>query len=242
MLRPLSREASFPVEPDRVGDRFLLTWRGKLTAASLLAGLTWLAGVIQDLLLYRGSRPDFSHKIWFLDVDVEQSAFTWISVVALFSAAAILLHNADRAISARRRFVWHWYVLAAVFLFLSFDEFGGIHERLSAAIGARFHPTGLLHFAWAAPAGVVALTGFAFFVPFILSFPKRLAILMVVSAVIFLGGSVGLEMVGGKIEEAAGLNNLLYRAESNLEEGMELLGVLLFIYVMLRYRELEGQS
>ena len=125
---------------------------------------------------------------------------------------------------------------------MSFDEFGGIHERLSAAIGARFHPTGLLHFAWAAPAGVVALIGFAFFVPFILSFPKRLGILMVLSAVIFLGGSVGLEMVGGKIEEAAGLNNLLYRAESNLEEGMELLGVLLFIYVMLRYRELEGQS
>lgn len=125
MLRPLSREASLPVELDRVGDRFLLTWRGKLTAASLLAALTWLAGVIQDLLLYRGPHPDFSHKIWFLDVDVEQSAFTWISVVALFSAAAILLHNADRAISARRRFVWHWYVLAAVFLFLSFDEFGG---------------------------------------------------------------------------------------------------------------------
>ena len=220
-----------------ISDPFV-TWRGKFKSACFLAAFIWLAGVIQDILLYRGPHPDFAHKIWFLDVDVEQSAFTWLSILALFSAAAVVLSNADRALIARRRFVWQWYFLAAVFLFLSFDEFGGIHERLSSAIAARFHPTGYFHFAWALPAGLVALVGFIFFLPFILSFPRRLATLMVVSAAIYLGGAVGLEMIGGKIEESRGVDNVPYRVETNLEEGMELLGILIFIYAMLRYREL----
>src|SRR3954451_16454354 len=150
-----SRNASLQIGSGWLKHGSFLTWRGKFAAACLIAAVTWVAGVIQDVLLYRVPHPDLTHKIWFLDVDVEQSAFTWLSVVSLFSAAAIVLSNADRALIARRRFVWHWYFLSAIFFFLSFDEFAGVHERLSRAIVTRFHPTGYLHFAWAAPAGVV---------------------------------------------------------------------------------------
>ncbi len=135
------------------------------------------------------------------------------------------------------RFKWHWYFLAALFLLLSFDEFATVHEKISAVLTSKFHNTGLLYFAWAAPAGVISLLGLTAFIPLIRSFAPRLAILMVLSAVLFLGGAVGFEMVGGSIAEAEGTESFRYRMLTNIEEGLEMAGVLTFAYVLLSYME-----
>lgn len=177
-----------------------------------------------------------------LDVDVEQSVFTWVSVLALFFASLLLFQNGQEAFARHSRFRWHWYFLALVFLALSFDEFSGIHERASAALAARFDNTGLLYFAWAAPAGIVSLLGLAAFIPFIRSLPPRFAILVVASALIFLGGAVGMEMVAGTVAEMEGIESLRYRMMTNIEEGAELAGVLIFIYALLAYREVAADA
>src|SRR5262245_49414473 len=80
---------------------FLREWRILLVSASVISMLVLCASIAQDLRLYTGPHPDLSSKIWLLDVDVEQSAFTWISVVALFFAAELLFRAADDA--ARRQ-------------------------------------------------------------------------------------------------------------------------------------------
>ncbi|MDW6020850.1 hypothetical protein SAZ10_03640 [Mesorhizobium sp. BAC0120] len=195
------------------------------------------ASIAQDVRLYVGPEPDLSAKIWMLDVDFERSAFTWVSIISLFVAAVLLFLGAEHAAARRDRFRWHWYALAALFLLASFDEFAGLHEKLSAVLAARMSHSGVLYFAWAAPAGILALIGLASFIPFIRSFPTRLALLMVLSAGLFLGGAVGLEMIGGKIAEVEGVKSLHYRMETNAEEGMELAGTLLFIYVLLAFNE-----
>ena len=56
---------------------------------------------------------------------------------------------------------------------------------------------------------------------------------MIASAALFLGGAVGLEMVGGSVAETEGIESLRYRLLANLEEGLELAGTLLFIYALL---------
>ncbi|WP_159590635.1 hypothetical protein [Chelativorans xinjiangense] len=180
---------------------------------------------------------DLSNKVWLLDVDSEQSAFTWLSVVATFSVAWILFAAGGDAAMRGSRFKWHWYFLAALFLLLSFDEFATVHEKISAVLTSKFHNTGLLYFAWAAPAGVISLLGLTAFIPLIRSFAPRLAILMVLSAVLFLGGAVGFEMVGGSIAEAEGTESFRYRMLTNIEEGLEMAGVLTFAYVLLSYME-----
>lgn len=210
------------------------------TLLLLVAGISLallIASVGQDIVLYRGGSPDLSGKVWMLDVDVEQSAFTWLSVLSLFVASALLFLAAEDAFLLSDRFRWHWLVLALLFLFVSFDEFGGIHEKLSQALASRVDAGGFLYFAWAAPAAIASIIGLIAFLPFIRSFPPRLGFLMVLSAALFLGGAVGLEMIGGKIAESAGVETLAYRMLTNAEEGLELAGTLLFIFVLLAYRE-----
>ncbi len=180
---------------------------------------------------------DLSNKIWLLDVDSEQSAFTWLSVVAAFSVAWLLLVAGGDAAMRGSRFKWHWYFLAVLFLLVSFDEFVTVHEKISAALASRVQNTGILYFAWAAPAGVISLLGLAAFIPFIRSFPPRLEILLVLSAVLFLSGAVGFEMVGGSIAEVEGTESFRYRMLTNIEEGLEMAGVLTFAYVLLSYME-----
>lgn len=211
-------------------------WRYCLAVVVLFASGVLFFSILQDVLFLGGIIPR-SSKIWLLDVDVEQSVFTWISVLALFFAAQLLFQLGQEAVARNSRFKWHWLFLAGLFLILSLDEFSGVHEKISAGLASQFDNTGLFYFAWAAPAGLFALLGLAAFIPFIRSFPPRLATLLMLSAAIFLFGAVGMEMVGGAMAEAAGLDSLAYRLAANLEEAAELSGVFLFIYVLLAYRE-----
>lgn len=163
-------------------------------------------------------------------------------MLVLFFCSRLLFQCGDDAADRGSQFTWHWYFLGFLFLLLCFDEFAGLHEKLSAALAARSTNTGLLYFAWAAPAGILSLVGLAAFVPFIRSFPTSLAVLLAVSAILFLGGAVGLEMVGGSVAEAEGVDSLRYRILANIEEGLELAGTLTFIYVLLSYREITSRT
>jgi hypothetical protein len=217
-------------------------WRPVLATVAGLSLLILCASFIQDLTFYTGQEPDLSKKIWLLDVDVERSAFTWVSVLVLFSCSRLLFQCGDDAAGRDSPFTRHWYFLGFLFLLLSFDEFAGLHEKLSSALAARSANTGLLYFAWAAPAGILSLVGLAAFIPFIRSFPTSLAVLLVVSAALFLGGAVGLEMVGGSVAEAEGVESLRYRMLANIEEGLELAGTLTFIYALFSYREITSRT
>lgn len=217
--------------------RFFEPWRAGLAIVAGLSLLLLCASIGQDLTLYVGSNPDLSAKVWLLDVDVEQSAFTWISVLSLFFAAGLLFVAAADASSRRHPFKWHWYFLALLFLLLSFDEFCGIHEKVSSVLGSRMNNSGLLYFAWAAPAGVLSLAGLVAYMPFIRALPPKIGMLFLLSAALFLSGAVILEMFGGSVAEAEGVESVRYRILTNMEEGLELAGILAFIYGLLRYRE-----
>ncbi|MCA1494641.1 hypothetical protein [Sinorhizobium alkalisoli] len=206
---------------------------GIFISTCVVSALLLSASIAQDLILYTGTKATSADKIWLLDVDSETSAFTWLSVVATFSAAWLLLRAGSEAATRGSALTWHWYFLAALFLLVSFDEFAGIHEKISAALASRIDNTGMLYFAWAAPFGVISLVGLAAFIPFIRSFPPGLAVLLLLSAASYLGGAVGFEMIGGSVAEVQGINSLRYRILANAEEGLEITGVLIFIYVLL---------
>lgn len=214
----------------------LSPWRTSFLWVCLLAFALVSASIAQDLIAYGRSVIDTSSKIWLLDVGLEQSLFTWLSVTALFFAAFLFL-TCGRAVAAHGgRLRWHWYFLAAIFLLLSLDDSISIHEKISEILESRIENTGLLHFAWAAPAGLISLGGLIAFIPFIRSFPPRLAMLLGLSAIVFLAGAVGLEMVGGSVAEVDGAS-LRYRMLTNIEEALELTGVMMLIYALLSYRD-----
>lgn len=213
----------------------ILRWRFNYAWLGGLVALAWLAGLVQDLVLGGGDGPG---KVWLLDANYEQGLLTWISVLTLFTAAQLLFRQVQDAVAQGGRPVLPWLLLSAMFTVLSLDEFFRLHERLSPIINGAVGPTGgLFFFAWAAPAGIVSLLGLALLLPFITSLGRRTATLMLVAAFVYLGGAAGLEMVGGSLAERVGEEALSYRLFVNVEEGCELLGLFLFIYALLDFRD-----
>lgn len=194
------------------------------------------ASVCQDVYAFRTGTWSDINRIWLLDVDVEKSAFTWVSVSVLTLASAASYQTYQRTRTAQWvRFVW--LGLATVFLLLSFDEFASLHELLSSKLTGVMPRGGIFFFAWAIPAGIIALTGLIAMYPFLRTIPLRQRVMLILSALIFVFGAVVLEAIGGMVAEENGVFSSSYRALTNFEEMCEFLGVVLYTWTVLQVPE-----
>jgi hypothetical protein len=56
-----------------------------------------------------------------------------------------------------------------------------------------------------------------------------------VAATLFIGGALGFELVGGRWVELHGKENLTCSMIATVEESLEMAGVIVFIYALLKY-------
>ena len=110
-------------------------------------------------------------------------------------------------------------MLSVGFLALSIDEVAGLHESINTAI----------EISWAYPAAVLVLILGLSFIPFLLSLERRLAVLFVTSGLIYISGVLGVEVLSEDMDE----DSMAYGFATAVEEGMEMLGALLFLSVNL---------
>lgn len=204
---------------------------GLLCAA---VALVILLSLVQDLLIYLAPEAGFTDRIWRLDLDTEQSLPTWLSSGLMVVCALALLALGVQAKQDGFLKALPWLLLSAAFFFLSLDESISLHELMSAALGARVDKGGLFYFIWTVPALIACVLGLACFLPFILSFRGIDRALLLGSAIVFLSGAIGMEMIGGSVAEVAGIDNLRYRLLSTAEETLEFAGLLLFLLFLLR--------
>jgi hypothetical protein len=170
---------------------------------------------------------------------------------ALYSSLAILLSavllwkiGSLRTEKANKQ-SFSWKLLSGVFVFLALDEFLAIHELLiepTRNLLANADLQGsVLYFAWFIPYclifGFIGLCLLRFF--FRLPFQTR--ILFAIAGFIFIAGAVGMEMIGGKYwSSQSSANNpfdidLTYALLITVEELLEMLGIVLFIYALSSY-------
>ena len=172
-----------------------------------------------------------------VDVDRELTIPTIFSVVLLFSTALVLYAIAVLKKKRKDKFTWSWYVLALGFLYMAFDEGSSIHELttmpIRRALGEKL--PGFLSFAWLIPGISVILIVAIIYLRFYFSLPKRTKKLMLLSAIVYLGGLVGIEMIGGNYASIYGIKNLTYNLIVTIEESLEMAGMVLFIYTLLDY-------
>lgn len=190
----------------------------------------WFGSVIQDLVIFSTGTDS---KIWLLDVDSEESLYTWLSIVLLCFAALLAivlsLHDLDSL---------HWRAIGILFLCMSVDEMVSLHERLSDVLGALLATSGPFLFAWVIPAGIFVLLVAGVFLPFVLRQPAVISRRILIAGFLFVSGAIGFEMAAGAFlsgEESleAGLEAARYRVMTNVEEGLEGLGVVVFIAALL---------
>jgi len=168
------------------------------------------------------------------DIDNEQT------VPGIFSAALLLICSlllgaiAYSKKVARDRYTPQWIALAIIFFYLSIDEAIGIHERIGHIVSGKFNPSGFFYYAWTIPGGIFVMICLLAFWRFINHLPHKTKSLFLLAGSIYVGGALIVEMYNGYYKSMHGYQPIYY-ALTAVEESMEMLGIVTFIYSLLTY-------
>ena len=211
-----------------------------LAVAALLAAVSFGT---QLYLLRRGLAAPFAEAFSRFDIDGEATVPAWYATVLLLACAGLLAVIARHVRGHGQPFKLRWALLALVFVGLSADEACAFHEIALNRFEARLDSGGIFYFLWVWAALPVVLVMGLFFLPLVWSLPKRIAVLFTVAGLIFLGGALGAEAVSGWIVDHYGVDETAYIVTATVEECMEYVGVILFLYALLLFRQTQtGQS
>lgn len=204
----------------------------------IIGGLLVCYAVTQWYRLSTGH--DYAYRVVPLfNLDAEQNVPTWYSSMSLSLCALILGMIGLGKRTVRDRFAAHWLALGGIFGFLSLDESAGIHEMMNGIFrvllaGSDFLG-GYLWYSWViVGVPLVLFLGLAY-LKFLIHLPAKTRILFVAAGALYVGGAVGMELIGSKHAYLLGDADLQYALMVALEETMEMTGIALFVYALLSY-------
>jgi hypothetical protein len=175
----------------------------------------------------------------------EYNVPTFFSALLFLFAALILAAIAVLGSNTRAPYVVQWQVLCIGFVYFAYDELFEIHEYFE--ILEKLHQFGALlngsdpanlDFGWVIPYTVVLISLLVFFWKFVSSLPANTRTGFMISAGIFFGAAIGIDQIGERYAELHG-SNFTHEIISTIEESLELTGVIVFIWTLLKYFENE---
>lgn len=170
-----------------------------------------------------------------LDMGREANIPTYWSAAVLMAAGILPLLIARDAQRLGQPFVGHWAFLGLGFIYISVDEVAQIHESVVAMAWLHFFERGegMWQYVWIFPAMAAVSLVLLVYVRFLLHLPGRYRFLFILAAGLFLGGSIGMEMVEATLDFHG--RTSLMDASRLVEETLEISGVTLFVYALLSY-------
>lgn len=169
------------------------------------------------------------------DLNREASVPAFFSAIMLLAAAALLGVIAAAPGAGRSGTPAHWALLAAGFLYLSFDEAVSIHEHFNRPMRELLgRPDS--HLGWLIPAGAAVAAVAVYFLPFLRALPRRHAAMFLGCGALYLAGAFGLEALAEVVAGGEGeRGGAVHSAFVVVEEACEMLGVACFVYALLDY-------
>lgn len=169
------------------------------------------------------------------NLDAEGNIPNYFSTIFLLFIAILLGFITTFKMREKNSFATHWLILTTIFLLMSMDEAASIHDMISSPLKNILHTTGIFYFAWVIPAIIFVIIFFLNYFRFWLNLPNKSLLLFAVSAFIYIGGAIGFELISGKQKSIDTNINFTYVILTNIEEFLELIGIVLFIYTLLDY-------
>jgi len=226
-MRPV---LSFSVRPRRV----LLV----LGAIIFMIVCFSVVGQYSAQMLGHGRLLGFVHGF---NVDGEGNVPAHFSALMLLTASILAGLIASRVRRTEGPFYGHWVGLALVFVVLAADELNSFHERLIYPLRTLLDADGLLYFTWVVPGMVFVGLFVLAYARFLWYLPTRWKTLFVVSGFTFVGGAIGVELLGGwyvsSYDPEAFTDSVvfIYALITTLEESLEMIGAATFLYALLDY-------
>lgn len=206
-------------------------------ALGAVALLLVLASAAGQLTVYLTGHEQVYGLVRLFNVDTELNLPAFFSTFILVFAALLL---AVITVLEKKRMATHashWAVLAFGFLLMAVDEAVSLHEMLVEPTRKLLGDDnlGAFYFAWVIPGIVIVLVLALYFLKFLLHLPAKTRFTFLAAAIIYLGGAIGLELIGGRYAELHGTHNLNYNMFATVEESLEMAGVIIFIRALLIY-------
>lgn len=201
---------------------------------AMTALLVILAGLAGQLAPHFTGRDEV---VTLFNLDSEQNIPTFFSVVLMLGATLLLGLIAIFKKAQGAAYTLQWAVLACGFLFMSIDEAMSIHEKLNEPMSGllgKDRPA-IFHFAWVVPGIAVVVAVGLFFLKFLLYLPAKTRLLFVAAATLYLGGVIVVELIGNYYAAVSGTDGWAYIASATIEEGLEMAGIIVFIFALLKY-------
>jgi hypothetical protein len=167
-----------------------------------------------------------------MNVDEEKNIPTAFSVFLLQFAATLLATISLLKWEKSPFNAFYWIILSAGFFFMAIDEGWGIHEWFGHLVKPHH---GFLLFTWILVFIPVVAVLFLFFLKFLYHLPRRTSRLFLLSGILYIGGAIGFESISAWFFENKGVQSVYYILTVTIEEGLEMSGMVLFIYSLLDY-------
>ena len=130
----------------------------------------------------------------------------------------------------------YWTLLGVVFLALSLDEVASFHEAVLQTMRDWLGMSGPLHFAWVLVFPFVVLLAFIY-LRFVFRLPQPIRTRIILAGSLFLGGALGVEMIGGVLLASGAGDTPYYQLAVLIEEAMEISGVVVFLSALFTYAQ-----
>ncbi|MEG4293219.1 hypothetical protein Q5692_34700 [Microcoleus sp. C2C3] len=130
------------------------------------------------------------------NLDAEKNIPTLYSCLALLFSSFLLGAIAYAKNLDSDRYKNHWKILSFIFFFLSLDEAGSLHEMLIEPMRGLLNATGVFYFTWIVPIGFLVAIFLFSYSKFVLHLPVSTKKLFVAACALYIGGSIGMEMIG----------------------------------------------
>lgn len=206
----------------------------------VLCGVVLLLGIahllVHSLRIYHGWNVAGSYRFALFalfDLGGEVAIPAWYSQTLLFSAAVLTLLMIKARLFVKRD-QKYWAGIAGALLYMSVDEGASIHESLGYFVRNNIVDvtSGVFYFSWL-PIGITLV---ALFIPifgrFWLRQNRRVMVLLGLSAAVFICGAIVMEMLSSYLAGSA-RQGFEYTVVEAVEECMEMMGVVIFIYMLL---------
>jgi hypothetical protein len=197
-----------------------------------------VASIAGQLLIHFTRHNNIFIPLFDLNKEINFPAY-YSSFLLLFASFLILIIT----ILEKKRNAAHiskWAILSFIFLVLSCDEMLSFHEKVGPIILKKLggdHLLGIFHYTWVI-AGIIFVLMFAiFYLRFFLRLNKKTKLNFLIAAILYVGGALGFEMIGGNYRELFGYETSTFTMPLILtaEESLEISGAIFFIWALLVY-------
>lgn len=171
--------------------------------------------------------PQYINELSILNFDYETNIPTLFSSVNLL-ISSLLCYKIYSALSNKS-----WLIVSIAFIFASIDETARIHERLSLFVFVNTN----IPFSWPYIYFSFIVVFFLIFKNFFVIFKKNTKKIIIMSFILFISGSLGFELISFLNSDDFNPANPLKSKIilSTIEESLEIIGVIIFNFGLLKY-------